>query len=421
MKRLLLLALLITVAPCFAAEPVLRPNDYLAICGDSITEQKLYSAFIEDYLLMCQPVSNVQSIQFGWGGERADGFLKRMENDCLRFKPTVATTCYGMNDGQYTKLTDQIATTYKSNMEKVCETFKMNNVRVVVGSPGCVDSFTFKRPSVAADEYNKTLAAERDIAKEIAAEKKLAFADVYQAMYDAMEKAKAKYGKEYPVCGGDGIHPGANGHVLMAYAFLKGMGVSGDIGTIKVDLAAKKADASDGHVVKSFSDAGELTIESKKYPFCFLPDDKSPTDDSSPNSMRGIIQFCPFNEDLNRLTLIVNGVKGSAKITWGDASKEFTGEQLAKGINLAAEFLDNPFVENFRKVHQAVAEQQAFETPMIKTLVNGRLRYGSLPGGAETGIEKLISDATDIDTGLRNAAAKAVTPVTHTIKIEVVK
>ena len=87
----------------------MKPNDSLAICGDSITEQKLYSVFIEDYLLMCQPVGGVQTMQFGWSGEKADGFLARMENDVLRFKPRVATTCYGMNDGLYQQLTDAIA------------------------------------------------------------------------------------------------------------------------------------------------------------------------------------------------------------------------------------------------------------------------------------------------------------------------
>ena len=79
----------------------LKQGDRLAICGDSITEQKMYSRIMEDYLTMCVPELNVTVRQYGWGGERASGFLARMTNDCLRFKPTVATTCYGMNDHQY--------------------------------------------------------------------------------------------------------------------------------------------------------------------------------------------------------------------------------------------------------------------------------------------------------------------------------
>src|SRR5689334_14909324 len=75
---------------------LLKKDDRLAICGDSITEQKMYSRIMEDYLTMCVPELNVTVRQYGWSGERAPGFLKRMTNDCLRFHPTIATTCYGM-------------------------------------------------------------------------------------------------------------------------------------------------------------------------------------------------------------------------------------------------------------------------------------------------------------------------------------
>ena len=71
----------------------LKPGDRLAICGDSITEQKMYSRIMEDYLTMCVPELEITVRQYGWSGERAPGFLARMTNDCLRFKPTVATTC----------------------------------------------------------------------------------------------------------------------------------------------------------------------------------------------------------------------------------------------------------------------------------------------------------------------------------------
>src|SRR6516165_7395653 len=54
---------------------VLKKGDRLAICGDSITEQKMYSRIIEDYLTMCAPDLNISVRQYGWSGERAPGFL----------------------------------------------------------------------------------------------------------------------------------------------------------------------------------------------------------------------------------------------------------------------------------------------------------------------------------------------------------
>jgi len=49
--------------PC--KEPILRTGDRLAICGDSITEQKMYSRIMETYLTACAPQWQVTVRQFG--------------------------------------------------------------------------------------------------------------------------------------------------------------------------------------------------------------------------------------------------------------------------------------------------------------------------------------------------------------------
>src|SRR5437660_12805222 len=121
----------------------LKPGDRLAICGDSIAEQKMYSRIMEDYLTMCVPDLEVTVRQYGWSGERAPGFLARMTNDCLRFKPTIATTCYGMNDHEYRPYEDRICQTYRSSSMAVIEAFKTHGVRVIQGSPGGVGKIPF--------------------------------------------------------------------------------------------------------------------------------------------------------------------------------------------------------------------------------------------------------------------------------------
>ncbi|MDB5174505.1 MAG: GDSL-like Lipase/Acylhydrolase, partial [Phycisphaerales bacterium] len=209
--------------PARAAEGGLKAGDYVAVIGDSITEQKQYSVFIEDYLLMCKPVGGITVTQFGWGGETAPGFAGRMANDMIPFGASAATTNFGMNDGGYSPMDPGKAKRYHDGQTSVVGQLKKAGVRfIVVGSPGCVDSDTFRHDPSAAAMYNKTLSAERDIAKQVAQEQGVAFADVIDPMLDVMQKAKAKYGKEYHVGGGDGVHPDANGHLVMAYAYLKG-------------------------------------------------------------------------------------------------------------------------------------------------------------------------------------------------------
>ena len=117
MNRLCLVLLTLVLTLSTSAQNKLQPNDFVAIAGDSITEQKLYSVFIQDYLLMCKPQPDLRAMQFGWGGETSWGFLSKMPNEALKFDMTVATTCYGMNDGGYSPMNPQKAQKYREAMQ----------------------------------------------------------------------------------------------------------------------------------------------------------------------------------------------------------------------------------------------------------------------------------------------------------------
>ena len=156
--RLLSFLLLLSSSFASAQELVLEKGDRLAIIGDSITEQKQYSKFIETYLLACYPELEIQSFQFGWGGERAPGFASRMENDLVPWNPDVVTTCYGINDGSYRAYEEQIGKTYEQGMRQIIDRMKKSGAVVVVGSPGVVDSFTWARQNPDFDQvYNDNL------------------------------------------------------------------------------------------------------------------------------------------------------------------------------------------------------------------------------------------------------------------------
>ncbi len=415
-SALVILILGIAAGVVSAAEQ-LQKGDYVAVVGDSITEQRKYSLYIEEYLTMCQPAGELKQTQFGWSGETSWGFESRMQNDMLRFKPTVATTCFGMNDGAYSPMNEQKAARYREAQTKIVQEMKKAGVRfIVVGSPGCVDVQTFRnRNHALAEMYNKTLASLRDISKEVADKEGVGFADVFDPMLDVMTKAEAKHGEQYHVCGPDGVHPDNNGHLVMAYAFLKGLGCTGDIGTITFDLTSNKAEATEGHKVLSASD-GSVEIESTRYPFCFYGDP------ARTDSTRGVLEFLPFNQDLNRFILVVkNPGAGKVKVTWGSASKEFDGAQLEKGINLAAEFLTNPFSGPFKKLEDQISRKQELETPLVKRTINQIPQVVKSSPAAKDALERAATDGIAADKDLQTAVSASVVPVKHTIKIEAVK
>jgi hypothetical protein len=385
--------------------PVLRAGDRLAICGDSITEQRMYSRIMETYLTVALPELNMSIRQYGWSGEQASGFLGRMTNDALRFDPTVATTCYGMNDHRYRAYEPGIGQAYGSNMTDIVLAFQSVGARVIAGSPGCIGMHNPPWSNIPGTpkEKNISLCMLRDIDIQIAQAEHTGFADVFWDMYLAQYQALRRFGADYTLAGKDSVHPGWAGHLVMAYAFLKALDVPGDIGTFTVDLAANKANVSKGHLLVSYHD-GVLNVKSLRYPFCASgPADKA-------DSIRSGMALVPFNQELNRLMLVVKGgTANNYQINWGSATRVYSAQQLAGGVNLAADFEVNPFSDAFKAVDEAVARKQEFETTQIKKLFHGE--------AGKADMEKTVADSERDRAPLVAAIQAAFVPVTHTLTI----
>src|SRR5262249_53774806 len=157
--------------------------------------------------------------------------------------------------------------------------------------------------------------------------------------------------------GKDGVHPGWAGQTVIAYAFLKGMGLNGDIGVLRLDLKSGAMKTSPGHKARQVSN-GEYVIESSKYPFCpCVPAEQAAAkypacgkdDPTKDDSIRSAMRLVPFNQDLNRFLLVIKGDSWTPRyrVSWGEQSKVFEGQALADGINLAEEFPSNPFCSAF--------------------------------------------------------------------------
>jgi lysophospholipase L1-like esterase len=345
--------------------------------------------------------------QHGWSGEQAGGFLKRMESDVLRFKPTIATTCYGMNDFRYVPKDDAIAATYRQNQTKVVQTFKAAGTRVVLGSSGTIHSVPpwVKSAKGTWQDLNLALLNFRNIDIEVAEVEQVAFADVYWPMLIKGQESRAKYGDSFKLEGNDGVHPGWAGHVMMATAYLEALGLYGDIGEIKVDLAAGKATAKEGQRVMKY-ESGTVSLRSSRLPFSFEPGDVT-----KDNTIAAGVALANFQNKLNRLTLKVAGAKASkVKITWGEASKVFTAGQLKQGVNLAAEFPQNPTSATFAKIWQAVGEKQAYETKQMQKLFRSP--------EAKADMAAVVKSSELEHDRLAGVLKDAIKPVDSTLKVE---
>jgi hypothetical protein len=175
---------------------------------------------------------------------------------------------------------------------------------------------------------------------------------------------------------------------------------------------------SAGHEVV-VADGGEFQIRSSRYPFCPCLESGQGAasypvcgkdEVSKDSSIRSAMALIPFNQDLNRLMLVArHGMAKTYQVTWGTETKLFTADQLARGVNLAAEFPCNPFCSAFGKVDAAIAAKQAFETTQIKKSFRSP--------EAKADLEAVVAQTEKEREPLVAAIKAAFVPVAHSIQI----
>src|SRR6516165_8120674 len=114
---------LLLAAPAFADESFyLKNGDRVVFYGDSITEQRLYTTFVETFVVTRFPNLKVTFVHSGWGGDRVNGggggpIDRRLWRDVFAYKPTVVTVMLGMNDASYRAFDGKIFDTYAKGYE----------------------------------------------------------------------------------------------------------------------------------------------------------------------------------------------------------------------------------------------------------------------------------------------------------------
>ncbi|HEY0072837.1 MAG TPA: GDSL-type esterase/lipase family protein [Abditibacteriaceae bacterium] len=220
------------------AELILKANDRVVFYGDSITEQRLYTRYVQQYIQCRYPELKIKFYNAGWGGDTAPGGLKRLERDVLWLKPNLVTLFFGMNDGRYRPVEDSITSTFKQGEEGIIKELTGKGVRVVVYTPGAVDYD--KKAALKDAKYNENLEALGKAALDLAKQYNLPSADVIHPMIAFQNAQKAKNPNFTMIP--DAVHPNAAGHLMMAQEMLKGLGAEPMPLLGNFDLAANTGD-----------------------------------------------------------------------------------------------------------------------------------------------------------------------------------
>ncbi len=124
MRRLILVSLLTALALPGDDAFYLKSGDRVVFYGDSITDQRLYTTFVETFVVTRFPSLDVTFTHSGWNGDRVTGggggpVDLRLERDVFPYRPTVVTIMLGMNDGHYRAFDQGVFDAYAHGYEHI--------------------------------------------------------------------------------------------------------------------------------------------------------------------------------------------------------------------------------------------------------------------------------------------------------------
>jgi len=352
-----------------SAEFQIHDNERVVFLGDSITEQRLYTTYIEAYTLTRHPGWKLSFRNVGWGGDTAwlrqrahpdEGQLFRAEGedlsarvkdsvgrglgrDVLPLKPTFVTVKFGMNDHSYQKFRPDIFRAYVRSQEEIASVLGKNGARVAFLTPQPIEE---RRPDPDKDERNQSLRQFSDGLRTVASGSHSVFVDQFDPFMNLMLAARAKDPKAF-IGGGDAIHPGPSGQLLMAWAVLKGLGATPAVSRVEIDAAAKSSKVSGATVSGLAVQGTTVTFEQLDQA---LP---MPVDARAEASLG----LAPVLDDLSRHDLVINGLAAGDYdvVIDGETAVTADGGALARGVNLSNK--PSPITRQAREVLAAVFEK----------------------------------------------------------------
>jgi len=353
--------------PAPAAEFFFKDGDVVVMIGDSITEQHLYSNYVEMWTVTRFPGWKLTFRNVGIGGDRSVGGNNRFARDVAAFKPTAMTVDFGMNDGGYRAFSEDTFKPYMDGLQGMANQAKAANIRVAWITPQPLD--TDEQGPTALTGYNQTLEKFSDGVRTIAERNAGLFVDQFHPYLETLDRARARTMPYKRITGGDAVHPGPPGQAMMAAAILQGLSFPSLVASVEVDAAAGRLVSTQNCSVEGVRAVdGGVTFSRKDQALPFFPRDAA-----------SILASTPLLETLNHYPLKVTGLApGQYEIRVGGVKvAERSADQLAAGANLAAEVLaTGPIAAQVQAVSKAIEDKNRFHHDQI---FRGIVLAGNVP------------------------------------------
>lgn len=333
-----------TAAPAQTIAPF-KDGDRVVYLGNSITDGGHYHSYIWLYYMTRFPEMNLRMYNAGIGGETAGGMFKRLDGDVFSKRPTVLTVTFGMNDTGYMEYNGDNPEAFGEARYKECfENYKkmekrlegLDGVRVVMIGSSPYDETARIEGNTPLRGKNAVMQRVVEFQKASADAHGWEFID-YNAPLVEVGRQQQAVDPSFTLTGGDRVHPDNDGHMVMAYLFLKAQGFAGK------EVADIRIDAAKGEVLESANcKISNLRKYGRDLSFDYLanslpyPMDTVAHGWGMKRGQANAAKLVPFVEEMNREMLTVKGLKGNYSVLIdGEKIGTWSAGELAEGINLA--------------------------------------------------------------------------------------
>lgn len=350
MKKFFVLVAAVCMTCTAAFAQTVKPfkeGERAVFLGNSITDGGHYHSFIWLYYMTRFPDMPIRVFNGGIGGDTAFDMNKRLDGDIFSKEPTSLMVTFGMNDSGYYEYNGDNAKEFGEqkyqesikNFQQMEKRFQeQSGIRIVMLGTSPYDETAEIKDNTVFKKKNETIKRIVEYQKESAVKNGWEFTDLNAPMV-ALNQENQKKDPSFTLCGNDRIHPDNDGHMVMAYLFLKAQGFAGkDVADMEINANKKEAVKTENCTVTNIKKIGkELSFDylAEALPY---PLDTIARGWGSKKSQADAIKVIPFMEEMNREMLKVTGLKGEYKLMIdGEEIGTWNGNDLAKGINLAAE------------------------------------------------------------------------------------
>jgi lysophospholipase L1-like esterase len=352
MTRRIFTALFFYVSFFYLADAqTIRPfkaGDRVVFVGNSITDGGHYHSYIWLYYMTHFPTMRLTCYNAGIGGDAIGQIANRFDDDVLSKNPTLLTLTWGMNDTGYFEWFKSDAQDF---MDKRLEgSFKVytqleNKLKsrtdiekvIILGSP--YDETTKSNPKNLYPKKSVAFARVIDFQEEAAKRNGWGFVDFNHPMLEIEKREQAK-DSLFSLAPNDRIHPDNDGHLVMAYLFLKAQGLANQV---VADMAINAGNNKVTHQMNCR--VSNITGDSKVLSFDYLanslpyPIDTIPRGWGNKKKQSEALKVVPFIQEFNQELLTVKGLKeGNYRLKIdGENIGQWPAKQFSDGINLAEE------------------------------------------------------------------------------------